>query len=73
MPRLPASEERLARDLTVMRTYDEAADAARLVEPSPAASPSASSSRPSGIRERAQRKGSQWSANSPARARPPRS
>jgi alkanesulfonate monooxygenase SsuD/methylene tetrahydromethanopterin reductase-like flavin-dependent oxidoreductase (luciferase family) len=30
MPRLPASAERLARDLTVMGTYDEAPDAARL-------------------------------------------
>ena len=30
MPKLPASAERLARDLTVMGTYDEAPDAARL-------------------------------------------
>jgi alkanesulfonate monooxygenase SsuD/methylene tetrahydromethanopterin reductase-like flavin-dependent oxidoreductase (luciferase family) len=30
MPRLPAAAERLARDLTVMGTYDEAPDAARL-------------------------------------------
>jgi alkanesulfonate monooxygenase SsuD/methylene tetrahydromethanopterin reductase-like flavin-dependent oxidoreductase (luciferase family) len=29
MPRLPASAERMARDLTVMGTYDEAPDAAR--------------------------------------------
>lgn len=30
MPRLPAKAERLARDVTVMGTYDEAPDAARL-------------------------------------------
>jgi alkanesulfonate monooxygenase SsuD/methylene tetrahydromethanopterin reductase-like flavin-dependent oxidoreductase (luciferase family) len=30
MPRLPASAERLARDVTVMGTYDQAPDAARL-------------------------------------------
>ena len=30
MPRLPSAAERLARDLTVMGTYDEAPDAARL-------------------------------------------
>ena len=30
MPQLPAAAERLARDLTVMGTYDEAPDAARL-------------------------------------------